>query len=235
LRDACSASLTTDRRDIVVRIGILACAIALTVTFTGSITITEAASDVITHGSHSRPWVALTFDDGWYANRYARIANTLRAKGVTATFLINGAIIRRDIRRWWWILRGFPIANHTLSHRDLTHERNAEIRKQIAANEQAIEGALGRPILKLLRPSYGAYDGDVIRIADSLGYRTLTWTIDSRDTKPGATTRSVIRDGSAGGRGAIVLLHCGPSMTPAVVGPIIERYRRRGFRLRGPR
>ena len=213
------------------RILILASAIALTVTFTSWTTPVGAASEVITHGSRSRPWVALTFDDGWYANRCARIANTLRAKGVTATFLINGAIIRRDIPRWRWILRGFPIANHTLGHRNLTRERNAEIRKQIAVNEQAIEGALERPILKLLRPPYGAYDRDVLRIAASLGYRTMTWTIDSGDTKSGATTRSVIRQGSGGGRGAIILLHCGPSVTPAAVGPIIERYRRRGFRL----
>ena len=197
------------------RILILASAIALTVTFTSWTAPVGAASEVITHGSRSRPWVALTFDDGWYANRCARIANTLRAKGVTATFLINGAIIRRDIPRWRWILRGFPIANHTLGHRNLTRERNAEIRKQIAVNEQAIEGALERPILKLLRPPYGAYDRDVLRIAASLGYQTMTWTIDSGDTKSGATTRSVIRQGSGGGRGAIILLHCGPSVTPA--------------------
>jgi peptidoglycan/xylan/chitin deacetylase (PgdA/CDA1 family) len=191
------------------------------------------ASEVITHGARGRPEVALTFDDGWSASRCARIARTLRAKNATATFLINGANLRRDPDRWRSILRGFPIANHTLSHHDLSHESAGGIRDQILLNERAFEGVLGRPLLKLLRPPYGAYDQEVVRVADSLGYRTILWDSSGGDTTSAATTSSVIRNGSRGGKGAIVLLHCGPSVTPPAVGPIIDSYRRRGFRLVG--
>ena len=222
-------SRSAQPRRAVLAVGALALALAAI----GSAPLSAMASEVITHGSRAKPEVALTFDDGWSASRCARIAKTLRAKGATATFLINGANLRRDPDRWRSILRGFPIANHTLTHPDLTHVSAGGIHDQIALNERANEGILGRPMLKLFRPPYGAYDQEVVRVADSLGYRTIIWDSSGGDTTSAATTSSVIRNGSRGGKGAIVLLHCGPSVTPAAVGPIIDSYRRRGFRLVG--
>ncbi len=189
------------------------------------------ASSVITHGSRAKPWVALTFDDGWSADRCAQIVRTLRAKKATATFLINGSIIRSSPARWRSMLAGFPVANHTLTHPWLDRLGAAQIRSQIRTNEQVIERALGRSMLHLLRPPYGAYDSEVIRVADSLGYRTILWDTSGVDTSSAATTSSVIRNATRGGNGAIVLLHCGPSVTPAAVGPIIDNYRSRGYRL----
>lgn len=189
------------------------------------------ASSVMTHGPRERPWVALTFDDGWSVSRCARIVRTLRAKHAPATFFINGAIIDRDPAQWRKLLDGFAVANHTLSHKDLTSLEAANLSWQIAANERVIERALERPMLRLLRPSYGAYDAEVVRIAAALGYHTILWDTDSGDGRSGATTRSIIEDGGRGTNGAIVLLHCGPATTPAAVGPLIERYRSRGFRL----
>ncbi|MFO7532539.1 MAG: hypothetical protein R6W93_08755, partial [Candidatus Limnocylindrales bacterium] len=96
---------------------------------------------------------------------------------------------------------------------------------------RVVERALDRPMLRLLRPSYGAHDRQVVRIAAALGYHTVLWDTDGGDGRAGATTRSVIQAGSRGDDGAIVLLHCGPATTPAAVGPIIDRYRSRGYRL----
>jgi peptidoglycan/xylan/chitin deacetylase (PgdA/CDA1 family) len=191
---------------------------------------TQAAS-VTRHGSREKPWVALTFDDGWDIDRCARIVRTLRARRAPATFFINGAVMRRDPERWRRLLKGFEIANHTLSHRDLSRLDPAGIRSQIVRNERVIERILGRPMLRLLRPSYGAFDADVLRIAAALGYQTILWDTDGGDGRAGTRTRSIIADGSRGDAGAIVLLHCGPSATPAAVGRIIERYRKRGLRL----
>jgi peptidoglycan/xylan/chitin deacetylase (PgdA/CDA1 family) len=196
-----------------------------------SLGIEAQASSVIRHGPRDQPWVALTFDDGYSVERCARIVRTLRAKRAPATFFINGNIIDRDPIRWRKLLEGFPVANHTLSHKDLTRLDGASIRAQVDINERVIERALDRPTLRLLRPSYGAHDREVVRIAAALGYHTILWDTDGGDGRAGATTRSVIRAGSRGGNGAIVLLHCGPEATPAAVGPIIDNYRSRGYRL----
>ena len=193
--------------------------------------LSAEASSVIRHGSRERPWVALTFDDGWSATRCAQVVQTLRAKRATATFFINGTNVRRDPSRWRAMLAGFPVANHTLTHPWLTRLPATQVRSQIRANEQVIEQALRRPMLKLLRPPYGAWDSGVLAIAGSLGYRTVLWDIDSGDTHAGATRSSVISNATRGGRGAIVLLHCGPSVTPSALGSIIDDYRSRGYQL----
>jgi peptidoglycan/xylan/chitin deacetylase (PgdA/CDA1 family) len=196
------------------------------------ITIVEPvaqASSVLTHGPRDRHWVALTFDDGWSADRCAQIANTLRARNVTATFLINGTIVRSAPKRWRAILRGFPVANHTLTHAWLTRSSEAEIRRQIVVNERVVERVLGRPMQRLLRPPYGAYDQRVLRLAGSLGYRVVLWDTDSKDSAAVAST-TVVSNASRGINGSIVLMHCGPAVTPAVLGSIIGSYRARGFK-----
>jgi hypothetical protein len=177
--------------------------------------------------------VALTFDDGWSISRCARIVRTLRAKHAPATFFLNASVVERDPIRWRSLLEGFEIANHTVAHKDLSGLDAAAVRSQIANSERIIEEALGRPMLPFLRPPYGAYDRDVLRIAAALGYHTVLWDTDSGDGSSRATTRAVIRNGKSGRDGAIVLLHCGPGATPAAVGPIIDAYRRRGYRLVG--
>jgi peptidoglycan/xylan/chitin deacetylase (PgdA/CDA1 family) len=190
---------------------------------------TIGASAVITHGSRDRHWVALTFDDGWDADRCAAITDTLRKHGVTATFLINGMIVRSAPNRWRAILRGFPVANHTLKHAWLTRSSDAEIRRQIVVDERAIERVLGRPMQHYLRPPYGAYDRRVLRIAGRLGYRVVLWDTSGVDTSA-ATSSIVVRNATRGIDGSIVLMHCGPAVTPGAIGPIIASYTARGFR-----
>lgn len=192
---------------------------------------TVEAGSVVTRGSRERPWVALTFDDGWHAGRCEQIANTLRRKRATATFFINGSVMRQAPGRWRSILAGFPVANHTYSHANLALLSQAAIRAEVAGDESRIERILRRPMLRLLRPPYGAHDADVLAVARALGYRLVLWDVEGGDTYAGATTASVISRATAGGRGSIVLLHCGPAATPAAVGRIIDSYRSRGYQL----
>jgi peptidoglycan/xylan/chitin deacetylase (PgdA/CDA1 family) len=190
----------------------------------------EAAS-LISHGPRTRPWVALTFDDGWGLDRCATIADTLRRRGATATFLINGSVMAQRPARWRAILDGFAVANHGRTHRDMRYLSAAQLRSEIAGDEHTIERILGRPMLHYLRPPYGAVDSEVMRVALGLGYRVLLWDVDSGDTRAGATTGSVLAAATRAGRGSIVLMHCGPSVTPGAVGRIVDRYRARGLEL----
>ena len=89
-------------------------------------------------------------------------------------------------------------------------------------------------MLHLLRPPYGAYDSQVVSIADDLGYRTILWDTSGEDTSSSASTSSVIANAIQGGSGSIVLLHCGPSVTPAAVGAIIRELPVAGLPARGP-
>jgi peptidoglycan/xylan/chitin deacetylase (PgdA/CDA1 family) len=187
------------------------------------------AGTVATHGSRARSWVALTFDDGWSPGHCASIAETLRRKRATATFFINGIYMARSPSRWRSILAGFPVANHGHSHADLSRLSRAGVRSEVAGDEARIERILRRPMLKLLRPPFGAYDSDVLAVAGALGYQIALWDVDAGDTYAGATTGSVISRATRGGRGSIVLMHCGPAVTTAAVGRIVDSYRSRGY------
>ena len=109
-----------------------------------------------------------------------RSPNTLRRKRAAATFFINGSVMRQAPARWRSILAGFPVANHSYSHADLALLSQAAIRSEVAGDEARIEAILRRPMLRLLRPPYGAYDADVLAVAGALGYRLVLWDVDGR-------------------------------------------------------
>ncbi len=196
---------------------------------------TEAASArVLRSGPSAKGGVALTFDDGWGKSSCKRIASTLRSSDAVGTFFINGIHLRAEPQRWRRILRGMPVANHTRSHPFLTKLPATGIRNQIRTNGWIHKRVLGRPMLKILRPPYGAYDSQVLRVAGQLGYRhVVLWSRSAADSSSAATVTSIIRHATGGKPGDIILMHCGPRITADALPTIIRHYQRRGIKLIG--
>lgn len=193
----------------------------------------EAAS-VVTAGWSGRREVALTFDDGWDRGACASITDTLRRYNVVGTFFINGLYVAGAPAAWRRILRGMPVGNHTRAHVDLSRLSSSSIRHQIASNERLLERVLGRPMKKLLRPPYGAYDSRVRSVARSLGYRRIVlWSVDTNDWVSGTSSATIAARATSGGPGSIILMHCGPSATARALPSIIRSYKARGYRLVG--
>jgi peptidoglycan/xylan/chitin deacetylase (PgdA/CDA1 family) len=185
---------------------------------------------VVSRGSRAKKWIALTFDDGWDADRCRSIEDTLLDDHVAATWFPNAIYVRNAPDLWRDIAAHFPIGNHTRSHPDLTHLSASAIRNQIRSDENIIESITGRQMIKAIRPPYGAYNSTVLGVARSLGYRALVlWDVDDEDTQ-GATSRQALADAERGGRGSIVLMHCGPEITPGILPYVIDYYRSRGYR-----
>ena len=196
--------------------------------------VEAAPAKVVFSGPSSSNAVALTFDDGWGIVQCRRIGDTLRANKVKATFFINAIYLSKQPARWRSILRGMPVGNHTRSHLDLTELTAKTIAKEIRYNEALHEKILGRRMLKLLRPPYGAYNQRVRRVAGRLGYqRLIIWNRSAADTSSAATTRSIIRRTTGAAPGAIILMHCGSAATAAALPSIIRHYKRRGIRMTG--
>ena len=188
----------------------------------------------VTAGPRSTHAVALTFDDGYRRYACASIARTLRAYGATGTFFVNGVHLAAAPAVWRDILAGQQIGNHTRSHLRLTKESDQVVRRQIARNEALHEQILGRPMLKVLRPPYGAQDARIRRIAGELGYsRTVLWSVDTRDWQRSATVHSIIDRAIGAPPGSIILMHCGPEETPRALASIIAHYQARGITLAG--
>ena len=80
--------------------------------------------------------------------------------------------------------RGQP---HALPSRPDARTRIRSSASRSRENETIHERVLGRPMLKVLRPTYGAYGERVRRIATQLGYdRMVIWNVDTHDWKRGS-------------------------------------------------
>lgn len=84
---------------------------------------------------------------------------------------------------------------------------------------------------RILRPPYGAFDRRVLRIAAELGYGTVAmWERSDADSSPRTTVRSGSRAAERGRAGSIILLHCGPAITPPILARVIRHYACAGYR-----
>jgi peptidoglycan/xylan/chitin deacetylase (PgdA/CDA1 family) len=189
---------------------------------------------VVRKGPRRSGAVALTFDDGYNRTACARIANTLRRSDAVGTFFVNGQYLRTAPSKWRRILEGMEVGNHTRSHPDLTREPHPVVIRQIAQNEAIHEQVLGRPMLKALRPPYGAYSERVGRIAAQLGYEHIAmWNVDMGDWRPGTKAGAIVRRAIGAPAGSIILMHCGHNATAKALPRIVRHYQRRGIELTG--
>jgi peptidoglycan/xylan/chitin deacetylase (PgdA/CDA1 family) len=76
---------------------------------------------------------------------------------------------------------GHEVGNHTWSHLDLTQQPDDVVRDEILRAERATVQASGQSPRPRWRAPYGARDKRVLKIAATLGYRSIYWTLDSQD------------------------------------------------------
>lgn len=209
----------------------IAAAVLLVLAF-GAGGVAAADPAVVSHGPRDEKVVALTFDDGWSTPRCQKILETLVAHEVPATFLPNAMYVRRSPAFWRRVAQlGFPIGNHTTNHRDLTELSSAAIYKEINRDRRIVEQVTGVPMVRVMRPPFGAYDKRTIKQAAEAGFPTLLmWDTTAKDTSRRASERAMIKAALSGRKGSIVVLHCGPKATPRILPKIIAGYRARGFR-----
>jgi len=195
---------------------------------------TVAAADpaVVRNGPRDEKVVALTFDDGWSTPRCQKILETLVTHKVAATFFPNALYVKQHPAFWRRVAElGFPIGNHTTNHRDLTELTGAGVFQEIDRNRKIVERVTGVPMVRVMRPPFGAYNKRTIRQSTKAGFPTLLlWDTTSLDTSRRASEKAMTKAALSGRNGSIVVLHCGPKETPRILPKIIAGYRARGFR-----
>jgi peptidoglycan/xylan/chitin deacetylase (PgdA/CDA1 family) len=169
----------------------------------------------------SRKIIALTFDAGSGDQGLARILKTLADKKVPGTFFLTGQFIQRypSDTRAIAAVDQHSIGNHTVDHPHMNQLSDAAIRDEILGAERSIIGVTGRQPWPLFRFPYGESSSRTIAIANSLGYGSIRWTVDTlgwegRVDSGGHSTRqsvdTVIARALNGARpGEIVLMHVG--------------------------
>ncbi len=195
------------------------------------------SAEEVVRGDPSRPWISLIFNAGAGFAPAPEILDTLRAKEVRTTFFLMGwwaetqpALVRRIAAE------GHEIASHGHRVFDLRTVSDEEVRADLTRADAVISGITGRTTRPLWSASASARDGRVNRIAASLGFRPIFWTLDSADWRSditGEVVRRRVLDGAV--NGAIIVMHFESPRTRDAVAPalpgLIDDLRARGFRL----
>ncbi len=194
--------------------------------------------------------VALTFDDGPDARWTPQILDTLRSRGVKATFFVVGQNVDTHQRLLQRIYdEGHEVGNHTYSHPNLALTTERRSRIEIDATSSLIEAVLNRRVAFFRPPYFGdaepSTDAELlpVGIASRRNYWTIGLHVDAEDWKE-LPADSIIRlvlkrreepnelnalaQDSA--RNVVLLHDAGGDRrnTVAALGPLIDSLRARG-------
>jgi len=186
---------------------------------------------------NGRKVVALTFDDGPNPDATPLILDTLREKGVRATFFILGS----HAERWPELVRrisheGHQIGNHGYFHRKLQFKSPFYVSRDIRLGIRAIKRA-GAPAPRYFRAPHGFRSPWTTPIASSYGERTVGWSLGVWDSDRPGVDEIVRRTLEGVEPGSIVLLHDGDGYNPdgdrmqtaAALPLIIDRLKEQGY------
>jgi peptidoglycan/xylan/chitin deacetylase (PgdA/CDA1 family)/rhodanese-related sulfurtransferase len=195
------------------------------------------ASTEIERGAPGKSEIALTFDAGANAECFEDLIAALERARVRSTFFITGNWAQRNMDCARAITKhGHEVGNHTWNHLDLTKQSDEIVREEITRAEDLLTEISWQTPRPRWRAPFGARDQRVLRIATSLGYRSIYWTIDSLDSMEPRKTREFLIDRvtsmtDAQLDGAIILMHVGIQSTADALPAIIANLQNRGFRL----
>lgn len=166
------------------------------------------------HGDLLSDKVAITVDDGWYADKVEQMVNqALKLKIHISAFPV-GTVLQLNPKLWKDIdASGTELYNHTLEHRDLGSETidKQDITRQLLGWED-VYGQVCKKyyINKVVRPPFGnGIDNRLFSVAQNLKYTGVAgWSIGSRGyvsaLKPDVVFDEIKASISSG---SIILLH----------------------------
>lgn len=183
--------------------------------------------------------VALTFDAGANSAGLPKILSALSARDVAGTFFLTGNWAATNPGAVGQIVAaGHRVANHSMTHPDITGLPDPLIAQEVLGAEQAIEaaGADPRPFFRF---PYGERDARTIAAVNDLGYIPVRWTVDTlgwKGTSGGINTQTVTERVLASLQpGAIVLMHLGSNpedgstLDADALPEMIDRIRAAGY------
>lgn len=185
-------------------------------------------------GNTAEKTIYLTFDAGYENGYTAQILDVLKAHGVSATFFVVGNFVTQNpelVRR----MRdeGHTVGNHTYHHYDMSKLADrAAFAKELELLEQAYFEATGEELPKYYRPPRGVYSEENLKMAQSLGYKTVFWSLayvdwltDAQPTAEQAFAKLLPRIHS----GAVLLLHSTSKTNAEILDELLTRYEQSGY------
>lgn len=151
--------------------------------------------------------VAISFDAAWGADKTEKIMQTCQEYGANATFFLVGFWVDKYGDMVSKINQnGFEIGTHSKTHPDMTKLSKESIREELVDSISLITNITGKQV-NYFRPPYGAYNNELLDIAESVGLVTVQWNIDSLDWKGLSAATIAERVLGQLKNGSIILMH----------------------------
>ena len=177
----------------------------------------------------------LTFDAGYENGCTAQILDVLKKHQVPAVFFLVGNYIEKNadlVRRM--AEEGHIVGNHTMHHRNMSEISDPDVfSKELKDLEALYQEVTGQELPRYYRPPQGIYSEENLKLAKSLGYRTLFWSLayvdwnnDDQPTREEALAKLLPRTHN----GAVVLLHSTSRTNAEILDELLTRWKEQGYR-----
>ncbi len=184
--------------------------------------------------------VILTLDVGARLPNLEKVLDLLRDASVRTTiFLYTGELEKNPrgpeiLRRM--VADGHELANHTLSHKDLTKLEGTTVEEQLERVEELVKSSTGESSRPFFREPYLATNDEVDATVRRLCFRSIWFTVDTGDWKEGATAAGIedavfLRRGGPRSieSGSIFIFHGSQRENLVALPRVIARLREQGF------
>ena len=183
-------------------------------------------------GDITRPVLYLTFDLGYEMGYTGLILDTLRDRGVSATFFVTAGYIRNSpdfVRRM--VADGHVVGNHSATHRQFSQLTDLEIMQELRLVEDLFLSNTGVEMPRFFRFPYGDYSMRALYTVYRQGYLTFFWSLAYMDWDPNNQPGKDVAFRQVTNHvhnGAVILLHAAQSNALAL-GDIIDHLHAAGF------
>ncbi len=151
--------------------------------------------------------LALTFDDGPSRQHTEEILSILEEYKIKATFFVIGENAKSDPERIRMIYdAGHELGNHTFTHAYISKISKEALREEIKKTEEVLKEITGeRPYV--FRPPGGYYDASSLAVLNEMGYKSVLWSLDTRDWSMPTSDKIVSKIQESASCGDIILFH----------------------------
>ena len=155
----------------------------------------------------------------------------LAAYDVHVTFFMTGGWIESypdDVKAI--LAAGHDLGNHSENHKQMSRLDGGECIEELMGPHKKVEELTGYNMC-LFRPPYGDYNDNLIKSAESCGYYTIQWSVDSLDWKDYGADNivSTVLNHKNLDNGAIILMHNGARYTKDALERVIVGLMEQGY------
>ncbi len=191
----------------------------------------ESEPTPIRMGNPNENKMAFTCNVDWGNEVIPDMLKIFEEKGVKITFFVTGRWAEKypDLLKQIYE-KGHEIGNHAYSHKMHSQISENENYLEIKKTEDVILRVLGiKPIY--FAPPSGDYNLSTLKVAESLGYKTILWSIDTIDWREDSTSAVIIqRVMKKPHKGAILLMHPKPA-TVRALPHLIDKIQEEGIQI----